>query len=197
MGIVRIKTKGEIQMGREIRKVPLGWEHPSEAMLPWQLDNGYHRYHKPGEFGYGLKFQPMYDNDIESKWREWKEELDQWLDGQHAMQIKFPGEEGSKPTYANFVGWEGRSPDPDSYRSEVWTAEEANCYQIYETVSEGTPVSPVFETLDEMEQWLIGQGYSEAAAKGFCKIGWVPSGMFSPQTGIVTGIEIAGMKDGE
>jgi len=180
-------------MGREIRRVPKGWDHPSEAMMPWQLDNGYHRYHEPGEFGYGRKFQPMYDEDITTKSNEWIAGLNRWMSGQHETQLKHPGEDWTQPTYANFVEWEGRSPDPDYYRAEAWTPEQATCYQIYETVSEGTPVSPVFETLSEMEQWLIGQGYSEKSAKGFCEIGWVPSGMFSPQTGYVSGIDIAGI----
>ena len=31
------------------------------------------------------------------------------------------------------------------------------CYQLYENVSDGTPVSPVFETLTELSAWLRGQ----------------------------------------
>ena len=179
-------------MGREIRRVSKGWEHPSRPMEPWQMDNFYHRHHKPGEYGYGLRFEPMYDNDIETVWREWFEGWEQWQRGEHPAQIKHP-DDYLERSYASYAEYEGRSPDPESYRAEAWTPEQATCYQIYETVSEGTPVSPVFETLDELQAWLIEQGYSEKAAEGFAKTGWVPSGVISPQHGIVTGIEIAGL----
>jgi hypothetical protein len=183
-------------MGREIRRVAKGWEHPSE-----RIDNAYDmvqhaKYHKPGEFGYGLKFHPLFDNDIETKAAEWLDGLRLWERGEHPSQIKWP-EHHPERDYASYAEYAGRSPDPEYYRAEKWTPEQANCYQIYETVSEGTPVSPVFETLEDMRVWLIGQGYSEAAAAGFVKSGWVPSGMFSPQTGFVSGIEIAGLQKDE
>lgn len=178
-------------MGREIRRVPKGWEHPSKHMNPWEMDNFYHRYHKPGEFDYGLKFQPMYDNDFESKLKEWLEGYEQWKKGEHPYQVK-------NPDVANEPFWEykGAPPDPHYYRP-AWKPEEMTHYQIYETVSEGTPTSPVFETLDEMRVWLIGQGYSERAAAGFVKSGYVPSAVFSQQTGLVSGIEVAGIDFGD
>jgi hypothetical protein len=59
---------------------------------------------------------------------------------------------------------------------QEWTEEEAVCFQIYETVSEGTPVSPVFDTLGDMEDWLVNMKYySPEEAKEFCKQGWTPS----------------------
>lgn len=33
-----------------------------------------------------------------------------------------------------------------------WTKEEATCFQVYETVTEGTPLSPVFKSLDQVEE---------------------------------------------
>jgi len=48
-------------------------------------------------------------------------------------------------------------------------------WQVWETVSEGSPISPVFATSDEMVRWLTDQGYSELAAKEFAKQGWAPS----------------------
>lgn len=66
-------------------------------------------------------------------------------------------------------------------------------YQIYETVSEGTPVSPVFESYEEMRRWLINEGYSEEAAAAFASEdgGWVPTGSYVPNKGLVMGIEQA------
>lgn len=48
-------------------------------------------------------------------------------------------------------------------------------WQVWETVSEGSPISPVFITADALENWLIQQGYSEGAVEQFTKSGWVPS----------------------
>lgn len=50
-------------------------------------------------------------------------------------------------------------------------------YQLWETVSEGSPISPVFATEEEFVAYLQAQGYTEHAARAFCKVGWVPSGM--------------------
>jgi hypothetical protein len=46
---------------------------------------------------------------------------------------------------------------------------------IYETVSEGTPVSPVFETMGDMENWLLRCGYSPKVVARFSEKGWCPS----------------------
>jgi len=56
-----------------------------------------------------------------------------------------------------------------------WAAEEATCYQVYENVTEGTPVSPVFDSLDDMRGWLVDQCYSHRAAEGFCRCGRAPT----------------------
>lgn len=48
-------------------------------------------------------------------------------------------------------------------------------WQVWETVSEGSPVSPVFADRDALIVWLIAQGYSHAAAVNFTDGGWAPS----------------------
>lgn len=48
-------------------------------------------------------------------------------------------------------------------------------YQVWETVSEGSPVSPVCATEEDLVKWCLSQGYSEDAAKGFLKSSWAPS----------------------
>jgi hypothetical protein len=44
-------------------------------------------------------------------------------------------------------------------------------YQMWETVSEGSPVSPVFADKESFVNWLIAQGYSEGAAEQFAEVG--------------------------
>lgn len=60
---------------------------------------------------------------------------------------------------------------------------EATWWQLYETVSEGTPVSPPFATPEELIEhlvrhgdfWCTGQGYSRKAAEAVVRGGWAPS----------------------
>lgn len=65
--------------------------------------------------------------------------------------------------------------------SERWHDEErygpptGEGWQLWETVSEGSPISPVFATEDEFQNFLIGEGYSESAARNFIKSGWAMS----------------------
>lgn len=79
-------------------------------------------------------------------------------------------------------------PDKEYCRPR-WKRGEATHYQIYEDVTEGTPVSPVFESLEEMKAWLLGEGFSEKAASRFVQDGWAPSMIFAPGKG-VSGIGI-------
>jgi len=48
-------------------------------------------------------------------------------------------------------------------------------YQIYENVTEGSPVSPVFNSLLELVSWLIAQGVSRQSAEAFVERGSAPS----------------------
>lgn len=153
-------------MGREIRRVPPDWEHP--------LDDRGH-------------YIPLYDGDLVERERGWVEEWQLWQEGKHPDQLSAPD---YYKKYRSYSQYEGRSPDPESYRERQWAPEEATAYQIYETVSEGTPVSPVFKTLDAMETWLIGQGHKPEDARAFVKHGYVPSMTFSTTQGMTSfGIE--------
>jgi hypothetical protein len=61
--------------------------------------------------------------------------------------------------------WEGYDPP------------EGEGYQLWETVSEGSPISPVFSDAEAFVAYLQGEGYSETAARAFVEAGWVPSGV--------------------
>jgi len=112
-------------MGREIRRVPPGWQHPKDEQ--------------------GI-YIPLLDMTYE-------EALETCLDDED---------------------W---CPEPEWYRPAF--DQEPTHYQVYEDVSEGTPVSPVFATEDELLAWLIGEGHSEHAAREFIKDKWVPSMLFT------------------
>ena len=42
-------------------------------------------------------------------------------------------------------------------------------YQVYEDVSEGTHLSPIFSSADMLIAWLLAQGYSRDAAEAFLR----------------------------
>lgn len=109
----------------------------------------------------------MFDQDYEEACKEWWESACEY----HSLPLE------ERKDYPWYWDYSGEPPDINYYHPK-WT-EDPTCYQMYETVSEGTPVSPVFETLDELEDWLIKQGYSEEAASSFIKMGWCPSFMFT------------------
>lgn len=134
-------------MGREIRRVPPGWEHPRD-------DDG--------------EYKAMYDVDFKTAAEEWNKNNILWMKGEHPDQEK---DYAMKNKY--YWEWGGDPPDPESYRPEF--KEEPTHYQIYETVSEGSPISPVFEKEEDMKIWLIGKGHSEKSADGFIKDKWAPS----------------------
>jgi hypothetical protein len=61
--------------------------------------------------------------------------------------------------YEAAVEWCGRVPVRSDYMPE-WTAEEATHFMMYETTSEGTPISPAFATPEELARWLADTGAS-------------------------------------
>lgn len=159
-------------MGREIRRVPPSWEHPKT----------------PGDWASPGEYFPLLDETLEGARREWLEDCARWLEGgvpSSYIHIEHPEELLAKypRTVAGYIEMGHPFPtDKDGeYRRPEYT-EEATAYQIYENVSEGTPMSPVFPTEDEMLRWLIGQGYSEYASRSFIKSGYAPSFIFDTRT---------------
>ncbi len=69
-------------------------------------------------------------------------------------------------------------------------------WQLWETVSEGSPVSPVFSTADELIEWMVengdggsGSSVSREAAEAFVRgPGWVPSAV-GIGTSLKSGVE--------
>jgi hypothetical protein len=147
-------------MSRELRRCPPDWDHPR-----YTPDTARH----PRMVG---EYIPLYNQDFETKFAAWLDEALAWRAGTH------PEYEADDPSWYNFVENCSAPPEPEYYRSRHWTAGEATAYQIYETVSEGTPVSPVFPTQDALRAWLLDTWrLTPEGADLFIRVGWVPSGM--------------------
>jgi hypothetical protein len=82
------------------------------------------------------------------------------------------------------------------YDKERYHPPTGEGYQVWETVSEGSPISPVFKTAEETVDWLIGKGYSSNAARSFVYgSGWSPSGMIGPDGVARKDIESLSLRD--
>ena len=131
-------------MGREIRMVPPGWEHPKD-------DKG--------------KYISLMDQSFEDATKEWKKGYLNWEQGSHASDFEREFKEQECAEY-----WE-YDPPPDREVCRPAFTEEPTHFQMYQTVSEGTPVSPVFATKKELHQWLTQNGYSEFYTKALMEYG--------------------------
>lgn len=152
-------------MGREIRRVDADWEHPKKKSWSGK------------EEGY----QPVFDQDFDDAFTEWVENYNLWKAGEHPDQIEYP-EEKDQPYWE----WAGIPPNPEHYLPKPFT--DPTWFQMYETVSEGTPVSPKFETAQELIDYLVANGdfwdqkrgsggWNQEAAERFVGVGWAPSGV--------------------
>jgi hypothetical protein len=156
-------------MGREIRRVPAHWEHPEREERNWQTG-------QLEKF-----FMPLYDESYSVAITEWIKGHESWLKGEHPDQAKYPDETAKYEFYAQ---WSGNPPAVNYYRPD-WKPEEMTWYQVYETVSEGTPVTPPFETKEELIAYLVenGDSFSEGVpwtregAEKFLQTEWAPSGI--------------------
>lgn len=150
-------------MGREIRRVPPDWKHPRR-----DTDGG------PGRTA--GDFRPLRDEFFDAALERWYAEWQSWRAATHPHWR--PG--------CRYDEWAGGPPDPDHYRHRDWTEAEATHCQMYETVSEGTPVSPVFATPEGLVEYLVAGGdfwdrrrgsggWARAAAEAFVRAGSAPS----------------------
>jgi hypothetical protein len=141
-------------MGVEIRRVPPGWIHPED--------------------GDGNCI-PIHDEDYESAGLRWIEELMAWERGDHPKRKK-----AEAADCRFFWDWD-RPPDERVCRPKFDA--EPTCYQLYENTSEGTPIGPVFATLEEFTRYLLDRGHSEKAVRVFLQKGFAPS-MYMGREGI-------------
>lgn len=102
---------------------------------------------------------------------------------------------------------DGSVPDADlEARIEAWKPTEppsGDGWQLWQTVSEGGPVSPVFPTPEELARWIVSPGEEwgrepqmeyEAALRWVTGPGWAPSFVGGP-AGLTSGIEAMARDD--
>ena len=177
-------------MGREVRRVPPNWDHPSRKP---ECD--------PYRHG---GFQPMHDEHIQDALSRWLAEFDRVRRGDLSdFEREYCSGDGG---LAVWIQEFEQPPDPNYCRP--WRDDEATWWQVWETVSEGTPVTPPFATQAELVDYLVEHGdfwqqkrwaegdtfmqpgppgYSRKAAEAFVMgSGWVPSMIVVRSGGDVT-----------
>ena len=128
--------------------------------------------HPKGENG---KYEPLYDYDFETKMDDWISQYTAWKNGTH------PDQDDSNRSIP-FHEWWGSPPYPDTCRPKF---SNPTWYQAYETVSEGTPITPPFETKEELVNYLVNNGdfwgnkWSRYAAEKFVNAEFAFSMMMS------------------
>lgn len=129
-----------------IRRVPPGWEHP-------RFTEGNYRGHRDN-IGH---YMPMFDKTFREAADEWEALYDLWRAGARKGDERL--EWGYRTPYRDDAYfWEDGNwpPEPDYYRPEF--TEEPTWYQVYEDISEGTPITPPFATKEEIVEYLVEHG---------------------------------------
>lgn len=111
-------------MGRELRKVPADWQHPTD---------------KKGNY------IPLFGNSFSKELARWEEHKKKWDEG-FVESFKERGvwvKKESKYSGTSYEEWDGDKPNEEYYMPD-WTEAERTHIQLYENTTEGTPESPIF-----------------------------------------------------
>lgn len=163
-------------MGREVRRVPANWQHPKT-----------HTFNQRGQWV--ERYEPLCDGNWAQCAKEWDEAREKWERGE------FPTYAGQESRQMPFDQWEGRRPYSGDYMPQ-WSDAERTHLMMYETTSEGTPISPAFATPEDLARWLADNGASAFASETATYEQWLavargrsaPSAVYTPETGFVSGV---------
>lgn len=159
-------------MGREVRRVPVGWRHPVD------------------EQGSEIPVHDGYNKRLSV----WEEENQKWTEG---LRSDWKG--GWRPIEEEhrgmtFAEWDGERPKKEDYMPD-WPFEERTHYQMYETCTEGTPISPMMDSPEALARWLADNGasaFGDQAASYEQWLGMIDEGS-APSMAIVGGVMQSGV----
>jgi hypothetical protein len=116
----------------------------------------------------------------------------------HAGYAAFvPQNEGSECRH--YWEYAGHPPDEDAYMyDEAPDPATLTHFQMYEETSEGTPISPVFDTIEALARWLADTGASAFGGMtatyeqwlATCGKGWAPSLVLTSNGEMKSGVEL-------
>lgn len=188
-------------MGREIRRVPANWQHPKyvreglrgvsvEYRPMYQRDYQEDYEYAQKEIKEWFERQELWNKGIYRDWNgkemptseAMKMFLDSIEEDRKKMQFSESYKKAERMKYeTGHCFWEDvagkvpRLPNPDDYMPE------GEWYQLFENVSEGTPITPAFATKEELIDWLAnnkdfwGEQWTREQAEGMLKSNYAPS----------------------
>jgi hypothetical protein len=135
--------------------VPPDWQHPTDA------DGNFIPLHKPEQFAEDAEHYRITVaawNDVPGACEEYIQKY-----GPHMLSgmIEFRADGGDLETGPNSGGYSPGWINPEpvrEYYMPQWLPHQRTHFCLYETVTEGTPVSPVFATIEELEAWREEEG---------------------------------------
>lgn len=165
-------------MGREVRRVPADWQHPKK-----------HTFDHRGQWV--ERYDPLLDGDWAQAAKEWDEEREKWERGE------FPDYTSEECRSMPFDQYSGRRPYSLDYMPQ-WTDAERTHLMMYEDTSEGTPISPAFETPEELARWLVDNKASSFGSDTGSYEGWlrVARGGWAPSMVVENGVMSSGVDAG-
>lgn len=168
-------------MGRIVRRVPADWVHPV-----YTSENA----RSQSQIGKPI---PLFAN-FTAALAEWEEGAAKWAEGFEPSYKMLTDPEGGIVWEKEYVprdvkeagpiwsevdaeddtweNWEGERPNPARYMPS-WPDEELTHLMMYENTSEGTPLSPPFETAEELARWLFENNASAFAYETFTYAEWL------------------------
>lgn len=122
----------------ELRRVPLGYEHP---------------------VGSSGRFIPLFNGDrYLSALRKWRDGFALWQRGQCEISggavVSFSEAFGTTTPSCRYEDRAGIEPEPERYTPSIDLVPFVPGVATYETLTEGTPLSPIFTRLEPLCAWL-------------------------------------------
>jgi len=160
-------------MGREVRMVPANWQHPKDSKG---------------------RYIPLFDG-FNKAIEVWDIENQKWEEG---FVSDFNGGWEVKPERYDYgySEYAGDRPKQEDYMPDFPIAERTH-YMMYEDTSEGTPLSPPCETPEILASWLANNNASAFGKDtasydqwlAMIKSKWSVGAVFTPETGLISGVE--------
>jgi hypothetical protein len=169
-------------MSREVRMVPPNWQHPTEWRKNWS-----------GKAV--LQFRPLFGGDYAARVARWDEKATQWEKGfVDDWKGGWRPKTDDEMTGGSYAECNGERPLEEDYMP-IFEPGSATHLMMYETTTEGSPISPAFATPEELAQWLAdnkasafgGDGATYEQWLSVCRGGWAPSAV------IVNGVITSGV----
>lgn len=133
-------------MGREVRRVPADWSHPRDA---------------------AGRPVPLRAADFAQMAAAWDEGQAKWERGFVASHCSLPGvpawrEKDKFVRARNYLEHAGPRPRCDAFMP-AWQDCHRTWWQMYETITTGTPLSPPCATAEALAAWLVSNQVSVGA----------------------------------